>query len=1178
MNDLLPIITSCKRSISFRFVVIFILSLTLSASLSAQIEITKTAHRDTEDIAIDTLKAGEEFTYKISISISENLVDDLVIEDIVSEYLEPVDVSDKPDIQPDISINEGVFNNNYENPEGTPYINPLENGNLKFTQKGPIPAGSSTQIFIRMKVKEEYFGNLCPPGVDLINTVTASSATAQGSFEVSDVHTMPVESDFLYAMKNTAKGCILSNDATLYEIEFKRTTNGVGNVSIENFWLEDLVVPTNDACSYTFNAAWLQIGGVTPLTECTITGNRITPNLPPDYIYENDSNHATLRFYIEVKYNNCPVGTTIENNATLHYQVPTCSELFMTDPITRVDNVIIDCPGGDTFLKTTRTLKVSEKEGQCFESRYVAGLAKGTFTSCCRVNQELLYESKILRTNLVIIDTFPEEVDVDYLRWHLSGASNEFTIEILKSDNIWYDVSKKEDKSDAVDYGENQNICNPEQKEAEAAKAIRITVGRVWPDTPLKLTISGLIKPDGATAPSQIIENCAYAYKGTSPQEFQTTCASFETGDEDAILLMGLKDTRYMPSKVIINERNSYFPSDQITYRIAFGNQKTRDIEGLTVTDQLLSFGISNARFNLVENSIRYAFFDADWKNIVPDGGITYSNTIPSELGTGSTVDLPTLGITGNNNTLTWNFEKFPSDCSLNMLFIEYTVEIDPDSEPGEICNGYSLFSADDKWPYNGPKEITSTCNTVVLGAAQLIATKEITPPNPAPGTRAKYTITFSNEGKVGIKDIELLDILPYQSDRLIFNANVPRGTTCEGALQLSVAPEFTPTPAQIEYTNSTQPDLAWIGRTDIIGDPNWGSTATSDTKGFRAFLGPQILPPNQKRSISFFVDIPEAAEEECLVCNTIAFRGYRADDDTPLLAAELDTACFKIGPPCATPTICGRIDVLPSAGISQDAANTSRYTICSNTAVNLMADTSFTDCSPTWEYSFDQESWTSLGSFNSQQSTGILPNANFPIGVSSIFYRVSCLPTESECCQSNILEISIQEEIAKPLISGASLTCEEAATVLSISNSDSEVTYEWFANNEVVGMDNTQTITSSGCYQVVASNACGTKSSEYFCTKTCVFQPVISCDSATNGCTETGEPITLNGCETLATCTTDQLTYTWLIDGEPHSTTDCMLTFTPANPATNIVLEVVDEITGCQASSSIYMVKICGD
>ena len=406
----------------------------------------------------------------------------------------------------------------------------------------------------------------------------------------------------------------------------------------------------------------------------------------------------------------------------------------------------------------------------------------------------------------------------------------------------------------------------------------------------------------------------------------------------------------------------------------------------------------------------------------------------------------------------------------------------------------------------------------------------------------------------------------------------MPRGTTCEGALQLSAAPEFTPTPDSIDYTNAIQPDLTWIGRTDIIGDQNWESNVTSDTKGFRAFLGQQILPPKQKRSISFFVDIPEAAEEECMVCNTIVFRGYRADDDTPLLAAELDTACFKIGPPCAEPTICGMIDILPSEGISQDAENTSLYSICSNTAVNLMADTSFSDCSPTWEYSFDQESWTSLGIFSSQQSTGILPNANFPEGVSSIFYRVTCLPTEEECCQSNTLEIRIEEEIATPSISGTSFTCEEGSTMLSISNLEPEVSYEWLANNKVVGMDNSYTTTTNGCYQVVASNTCGTKSSDYFCTKTCVFQPVITCDSATNGCTETGEPITLNGCEILATCNTDQLTYTWLIDGEPHSTTDCMLTFTPSNPETNVVLEVVDEATGCQATSSIYMVKLCGE
>ena len=1172
MNYILSSINVCKQSFSFRSVSTILLLFLLSDSLSAQINIEKTAQRDTEDITIDTLKSGEEFIYKISISISENLVADLVIDDIVSEYLEPVDIdSEEEGIQPDISINEGVFTKNYENPNSSSsYINPLQtDGNLRFTQAGPIPAGSSTQILIRMKVKDEHFGTLCPPSVDLINTVRASSATAQIPVEVSAVHIMPVVSDFLYAMVNRSKGCILSNDATLYEIEFKRTTNGVGNVSIENFWLEDLVLPTNAACGYSFNAAWLQFGGVTPLTECTIAGNKITPNLPPDFVYENDSNHSTLRFYIEVNYNNCPVGTQIENQAILHYQVPNCPELLETKSVDRVDEVIASCSGGDTFYKTTSVTTVSEKENQCFETKNVVGLAKGTFMGGCRFSQDLFFESKILRTNIVLVDTFPEEVSVDYLRWHLSGASNGFTIEILLEDGFtWKDITEKNPGTNRVSYG----------NDPDEAKGIRITADRVWPSTPLRLRLSGLINSGVTATPPQIIENCAYAYKGTTPQEVQTTCASFETIDEDAILLMGLQNTRYMPAIEIVNKKDSYFPSDKITYRLSFGNQRTRNIEGLTIENQLLSFGNSDeVQFNLVENSIRYAFFDPPWNNVLPSSPINYTTTIPSELGGGSTVELPTV----NNNKLTWNFERFPSDCLLNMLFIEYTVEIDPESQPGEICNGYSIFSADEKWPYNGPKKIAPDCNTVVLGAAQLIATKEIEPPNPAPETRAKYTITFSNEGKVGIKNIELLEILPYQSDQLIFNTAVPRGTTCEGVLQLSTVPDFTPTPELIEFTNSTQPDLEWIGRQDISGDPIWESTATNDTRGFRAFLGAQILQPNEKRSFSFFVDIPATAEIECTVCNTIVFRGYRADDDTPILAAELEPACFEIGdPPCEVPPTCGTISIKAMEGISQDTENKDLYYICSNTAANLLADANFNNCQSSWEYSFDQENWLLLGQSNTQQSTGILPNTDFPMETSSIFYRVNCLPSDLTCkpCQSNTIEIQIQEAINAPIINGTAQICIGTTTTLTITDPQAGTSYEWMDNTTSVGMGTSYTASTNDCYQVQATNNCGVKKSDYFCIKTCEFQPVIKCVSGNMDCTEIGTPITLSGCEILSTCNPDQLIYTWLIDGEPHSTTDCMLTFTPANSATNIVLQVVDEVTGCQASSSIYMVKVCGD
>lgn len=286
---------------------------------------------------------------------------------------------------------------------------------------------------------------------------------------------------------------------------------------------------------------------------------------------------------------------------------------------------------------------------------------------------------------------------------------------------------------------------------------------------------------------------------------------------------------------------------------------------------------------------------------------------------------------------------------------------------------------------------------------------------------------------------------------------------------------------------------------------------------------------------------------------------------------------------------VCGTItaSAIPATLMPDPDGNPDHYVICPNNHAALEFVTPFSNCIPTWQFSYLSQPniWNDMGSSNSNQNTGILPWSGpqvtpfaWPAGETCILYRVKCNPltNPSGCppCYSNEIRICLKAKPNAPMISAApAIICKGGQTYLSVQNPDPNCTYQWYCNGLPVGVGDFYYADQNACYWVTCFDGCYTVASNKVCVTVCEPVAVICCPTPVCPCD--GDPITLSGQEgpcSFGNC--GPLTYFWSwtdINGAQTATTPSIIS-TPLSSGTTYTLTVTD-VNGCTDTTQATIV-----
>ncbi|MCR9102351.1 MAG: hypothetical protein NXI25_20515 [bacterium] len=349
------------------------------------------------------------------------------------------------------------------------------------------------------------------------------------------------------------------------------------------------------------------------------------------------------------------------------------------------------------------------------------------------------------------------------------------------------------------------------------------------------------------------------------------------------------------------------------------------------------------------------------------------------------------------------------------------------------------------------------------------------------------------------------------------------------------------------------------------------GPNVTIDWYYVDPIAGTRTLIGSGSPSVTHTVTFPQVPgvtdfcfEAEVANCND------KMETFSACVSVDPEPVCGTIaGCPLGAPTNLTLIDPNPAHLV---------YEICPDNDAILCQDVSFDDCIPQWQYTFTDPNiaspsdWVNMGLSNTTQNTNILPSHLWPLGQTSIYYRIQCNPLSNpsgcEPCFSNIVEITLIQAPAPPAISGPMQVClEDLPVTLSVNSPVAGLTYTWLYEGLVIGNGNSISATNGGCYWLEASNGCQVTEGPPFCLEVCETIARLSCPLPPNACATPGEPITITACDSENTCSgMAGLLFEWFVDGVSQGTASsvCDFTHTPATSGTTYKVVVTDPATGC--------------
>ena len=162
------------------------------------------------------------------------------------------------------------------------------------------------------------------------------------------------------------------------------------------------------------------------------------------------------------------------------------------------------------------------------------------------------------------------------------------------------------------------------------------------------------------------------------------------------------------------------------------------------------------------------------------------------------------------------------------------------------------------------------------------------------PGGNADYKLVVTNSGNVTMKDIKIIDILPYVGDKGVIDTSA-RETAWTPNL---AAPITAPVGVTVYYSTSGNPCRDEVKQPAATSPfptgceaPNWTTTPPiniTSVKSVKIDFGTSTLAGGQSLEFTWPMRAPiDAPTNNEIAWNSFAFTATRSDNDQPLLAAE---------------------------------------------------------------------------------------------------------------------------------------------------------------------------------------------------------------------------------------------------------------------------------------------------
>jgi len=415
----------------------------------------------------------------------------------------------------------------------------------------------------------------------------------------------------------------------------------------------------------------------------------------------------------------------------------------------------------------------------------------------------------------------------------------------------------------------------------------------------------------------QQITNCAHFDGLQNNLTLDDACVSF-TAEEG--------EPRPCLNKDICDVQTDYEPGDTVRFRLRVQNIGSATMTGATIQDNL------NSNFSYAGNE---SYYEASSYSVpcssngqIPANTTAWQGVTPSHSG----------------NNLSWNLPDIASDCQLFYVgfcsyygtwalpyyYIEFDAVVDSFAMPGVTPNEFEISG--------GNLAQTNTSNTVyalVVASLGQEISKQVSSDNGsnfansanvAPGSNARYRLSYTNTSNIPLSEIEMVDLLAFNDnsdDWLILNRNTPRGSQFgvdyTGNHTTSLQPPGTLPTTSVDFSSGDNLCLPNFG-VNLPGcttSPGWNA---SPDKNVRMSFGTLSLAPAQALNEDFDVSVASTIGHDSTSCNDFAARASA----NFLLNGSPQAVTLT---PIAAPPVCITTDTLQVSD-SQCCENTTLETI----------------------------------------------------------------------------------------------------------------------------------------------------------------------------------------------------------------------------------------------------------
>ncbi len=409
----------------------------------------------------------------------------------------------------------------------------------------------------------------------------------------------------------------------------------------------------------------------------------------------------------------------------------------------------------------------------------------------------------------------------------------------------------------------------------------------------------------------QTFKNCAdlsRTYAGTTPT-VKSSCTTVTIIDPRAIIEPG----KSIDTNSTTGTPGPYLPNGNVRFRLQVRNTSS---SGAGLTDPIIAdllppefdYVPGSSSFDKKDNTnaptpefeeipnykntgrtlLRWKFTGASSFTFPGDGNKLLSYIYfkaKVKPGTGATNYTNTVAITSNSSPFVCSDNKSPGT-SLD------TLDLDNDGSTNDtLCTANTLVNVSSQAALTSQKLVRGDLDNDYLGYP--------TRGNSVAGGRTDYKLTVTNPGNVPIKNIILVDILPFIGDTQVANPSISRNSQWRPNLVNAVT--VSDSRIKVYYstaTNPCRPEVVSSGSAGCVND--WSLTPPTDITKVQALkfdLGTIILKPQESLSLTWLMRVPTDAKIGTDAWNSFAYVGTRTDNDQPLVPAEPGAVGVDIKP-----------------------------------------------------------------------------------------------------------------------------------------------------------------------------------------------------------------------------------------------------------------------------------------